>query len=243
MRKDVYPTVTIADNYGGESVEILRHDAFGTITMTCPQWSGDGTTLFGSDLPHSQTVRISIHRAKLDRHLSRDWIHGDNQSIVEIEMSHAQFAKFITSQGNRNGTPVTLRQAPDRGTYSSMMPGIAKIETKHDTHRREIQRSAVESIGKVQAALADLQAMADAGKVSIKDFRAALHSAKCHIENLPGNLECTVKSAEEALAKATSDAKIEVEAYLSAAAQRIGLSRISDIARLENKDQKQEFIS
>lgn len=235
MRQDVHPTMTVRENSSSDSVEVLNHDAFGTITMSCPQWSGDGTTLFGSDLPHSQTVRITIQRARLDRHLSRDWIHGENQPIVEIEMSHAQFAQFITSQGNGNGTPVTIRQAPERGTFAPVMPGIAKIETKHETHRREINRSAMESIQKVQAALGELQAMADAGKVSVKDLKARLHTAKCHINNLPANLEYAVKSAEEALAKATSDAKIEVETYIGVSAQRIGLQRISDLARLENK--------
>ena len=52
---------------------------------------------------------------------------------------------------------------------------------------------------------------------------------------LPGSLDFVVKSAEEALEKATSDAKIEVEAYIGSVAQRIGLKSINQLAQLEDK--------
>jgi hypothetical protein len=234
MRDEVAPVET-EEKWGGSGTrQKFTHDAFGTITMTTVT-GGDKSTLFGSDLGHNQCVRISIQRASLSRDLSHDWIHGESRPIVEFEMSHAQFAQFITSQGQGCGTPVTLRYAPEPGTDTETMPGIRKIETKHETFRREIQQSAAEQTAKVSAALADLQAMADNGKINMKEFRAALHTAKCQIGNLPTNLAYTVRSAEEALEKATSDAKIEVEAFVNATAQRLGLSHISQLGQIENK--------
>lgn len=45
-----------------------------------------------------------------------------------------------------------------------------------------------------------------------------------------------VQSAEEALEKATSDAKIEVESYVQMTAQRLGLKHINELAQLEHKE-------
>lgn len=193
-----------------------------------------GMTLFGSDLGHSQCISIAIHRAELRRDLNRDWVFP-REIVAKIEMSHAQFAQFITSAGNGSGTPCTIRYAAPIGTPLEEMSPIAKIETKHETHRREIQQSAAEQIRKVQEALGEIEAMAAGGKVSVKELRSALHTAKCHIENLPHDLEFAVKSAEEALEKATSDAKIEVESFVQMTANRLGLKSIADLARLEDK--------
>lgn len=230
------PTVTPNERMGGET---HSHEAFGTVIMTMPQSGGmAGMTLFGSDLGHHQCISIEIHRATLDRSLHRDWIHG-REMIAKIEMSHAQFAQFITSSGNGSGTPCTLRYAAPRGTRLEEMAPIAKIETKHETQRREISESVKEQIRKVSDALSLLEAMADGGKISVKELRARLHDARCHLSNLPSNLAFAVKSAEEALEKATSDAKIEVESYIQMTANRIGMQSIADLARLEDKSRNQ----
>lgn len=215
----------------------FSHEAFGTVVMTMPQGGGpDGMTLFGSDLGHHQCISIEIRRAVLDRSYHRDWIHG-REVIAKIEMSHAQFAQFITSAGNGSGTPCTIRYAAPVGTRLEEMAPIAKIETKHETHRREISESVNEQVRKVSEALAALEAMAGGGKVSVKELRTLLHEARCHLANLPLNLAFAVKSAEEALEQATSDAKIEVETYVQVMANRIGLKSIADLARLEDKSQ------
>jgi hypothetical protein len=233
MKSPKQPVVTTDERHGGE---MHAHEAFGTIIMSVPTGGGmNGLHLFGSDIGHHQCISIEIHRAELRRDLSRDWIHS-RELLARIEMSHAQFAQFITSAGNGGGTPCTLRYTAPVGTAPEEMAPIAKIESKHETHRREIQESAAKQIKKVQESLNEIQAMADAGKVSIKELRAKLFSAKCHIENLPSSLEFAIKSAEEALEKAASDAKIEVESYVQMTASRLGLKSIADLARIEYKE-------
>lgn len=228
-----FPNVTKSLNRG----DIHKHEAFGTIVMSVPQGGGiNGMNLFGSDIGHHQCISIKIHRAELNRDLNRDWI-STSSLLTSIEMSHAQFAQFITSAGNGSGTPCTIRYCAPANTPIEEMSPIAKIESKHETHRREIKESATEQIQKVQNSLDELQTMADSGKVSVKELRAILHSAKCHLQNLPANLEFTVKSAEVALEKATSDAKIEVESYIQMTANRIGLKSIADLSSIEAKMQ------
>lgn len=219
--------------FGQDDCDEYTHPAFGQITMSMVQ-RGKDTRLFGSDLGHHQTVKIRIHTAKVNRNINRDWIYGGKQ-ILEFEMSSAQFAQFITSNGQGCGTPVTLRYAPDFDAPLVQIPYIKPIETRHEQLRKEIKDSAQKEMQKVMDGIQRLQYLADSGKIGKKDLNAALFSLKCSTENLPVNLAYSVESAEEALEKATSDAKIEVESYIHQTAMRLGLDSINDLAKLEKK--------
>lgn len=191
---------------------------------------GRRDTLFGSDIGHTECVRIEVSTASLDRNLSHDWIHSQ-KTVLQFEMSHAQFSQFITSQGNGGGTPVTLRWTQDEGP----LPLIKKVETKHDTFRHEIRNSAKARLEKIEAKIRELGDLIESGKLPKKDLRE-IHSALLQsATDLPGSLDFVVKLAEEVLEKATSDAKIEVEAYIGSVAQRIGLKSINQLAQLEDK--------
>lgn len=213
--------------------DILNHDAFATIHLT--QRTG-GFSLFGSDIGHDGVVSISISRAELHRNLSNDWIHSENMPIVEVEMSHAQFAEFISGTGRGRGTPATLRIAPPRGSDVGVMPGIEKPETKHETFRREIQEMAKKRLEKMSENVRALGEMINSGKVGMKDLRALHKELERHVDQTPGSIGFVVEQAEEALEKATSDAMIQVEAFIGAAAQRIGFESLGQMAKaLEDK--------
>lgn len=235
MKKPIPPIVTEGRMGQCDSHEVLNHPAFGTISVSVP--TGGDSTLFGSDIGHNERVCIRITTADVRRDLSRDWIHPQKE-IVELEMSHAQFAQFISSHGNYAGTPCTLRWIRDIGE----IPGIANVETKHETFRREINDAAKKRLEHIRAEIAKLGGLIESGKLPKKELRDIQAQLRRHVEQLPGSMEFVVKSAEEALEKATSDAKIEVESFVQATAQRLGLRQISDLARLEHegKDGSQE---
>lgn len=196
-----------------------EHDAFGLITMTNP--TGGDDLLFGSDVRHNHRVCIKIQRAELERNLSNDWIHERN-TLIAFEMSHAQFAQFITSSGNGSGTPVTLRYAQPPGTHIKEMPAIGEIETKAEVFRREIKDSAKKEVARMRIEIDRLGAMLATGKVGIKEAREIHHSLKCRAENLPSNMEYIVGQAEEALEKAQVAAKIQIEAFIDHTARKTG---------------------
>lgn len=225
----VLPTRVDSIRYG-DSDEEYNHDAFGVVTLTLPQ--GGGKHLFGSDIEHNQRVCISISRANWHRAISNDWIHSDGRPIVEIELSHAQFAQFITSQGNGSGTPCTFRIAPPRGTIGESMPQIAKLESKADLHRREIHESSSRYIKDIQNPIDRLGEMLESGKLSVKAVRELHREMVIRMNNLPRNMEFTVRQAEEALDKATSDAKIEVESFIHNAINRIGMATVKDFQQM-----------
>jgi hypothetical protein len=227
-REDEFPTKE-GGSLGGDT---YKHDAYATIVMTVV--SGGDVSMFGSDLKHSQRIRISVQRATLDRKHSNDWIHGgisDRSHLLTFEMSHSQFAQFITSNGNGNGTPVTLRYAPPPGTPAMEMPGIKNIETKAEIQRREIRDCAAKQLGELRAEVARLGAMLETGKIGLKEAREIHRSMSIQIGNLPANMEFVVEQGEEALEKAQMAAKIEIEAYIDHAARRMGLDNLAQLGK------------
>lgn len=231
-RADEFPTKDVG-KMGPDDRATYSHDAFATATMTIIQGGND--SLFGSDLKHNQRVRIEIQRATIERSLSNDWIHGSMsslRSLVTFEMSHAQFAQFITSQGNGSGTPVTLRYAPPPGTPTIEMPGIKNIESKAEVYRREIKDSARKQLEAMQVEIDKFGAMLATGKVNLKEAREIHKHMGWKMGNLPGNMEFVVEQAEVALEKAQSASMIEIEAYMGHALRRVGLDNIQQLAGL-----------
>src|SRR4051812_19636627 len=107
--EDQEPTVEESAHGGGRSTT-ERHPAYGMIGASRVNWAGNGTNLFGSDFRHRNTVRIQIHGADVRRDLSHDWIHADSRrSLVEVELSEAQWAGFVSTLNVGDGVACTIR--------------------------------------------------------------------------------------------------------------------------------------
>lgn len=229
--QDVAPVQTTKEGpMGGDE---YSHDAYGSISLTTV--SGGNPVLFGSDLNHPHRIRIEVKRAVLNRNLSNDWIHGSQSlqnTVVSFEMSHSQFAQFITSSGSGSGTPVTLRYAPKPGTYIEEMPGIKKIESKADMMHREIKESSLRAMADIQDQVARLGEMIESGKVGMKDAKEIHRNLSIRVANLPSNMQFVVKQAEETLEAATASAKIEIEAYVDGLAKSLGIQSIQQLGLL-----------
>lgn len=211
---------------GGDTVQEYTHDAFGMVGMSIVTGN---QTLFGSDLNHGQTIRIRVSRAKLVRGLSNDWFHADSL-LVDISLSHNQFAEFITNPNRGDGIPCTINYAPEIGTPIKAMPSIDKIESKMDMMKAEIRSSAKDQMAKIQKAFDELSALVESGGGK-KYIKEAMFSMKCHIENTPGNMAFVVNQAEETLDRAVSAAKIDVEAYCHHKAVQLGYASIAEAAK------------
>jgi len=224
---------------GGDTVNEYSHDAFGMVGMSIVP---GGSVMFGSDLNHGQQIRIRIARATMKRGLSSDWYSAESAPFAEISLSHNQFAEFITNPNRGDGIPCTINYAPERGTKIMAMPQIERIESKMDMMKSEIRNSAKDQMAKVQKAFDELSALVEGGGGK-KAMKEALFSMKCQIENTPGNMSFVVEQAEKTLAKAVTSAKVEVEAYIGnainklgiEAAQNLGLTKATTQGFLENE--------
>lgn len=226
MAKEQAPSMT----YGqGDSHEVYEHPAYGVATLMIVTGQ---QTLFGSDLTHQQTVRIAVKRASHKRDLSNDWYHSKGLPVVEFELSHAQFAEFITSPGRGDGIPCTIRYID-----GTAIPGIEPVETKQQMLRREIEESARKRLGAIGSTIQELGELLDTGKLSGTALRAIHAELVRHAQQLPGSIAFVVEQGEEALEKATAAAKIEIEALVTHHVNRLGTeqARVAGLIAPEQK--------
>lgn len=73
-----------------------KHESFGNIQVTRP--SGHAK-LFQSPHRHQHFISIQIRHTELIRDLSRDWTFSSGLPLIEINMSEAQWAHFVSSAG------------------------------------------------------------------------------------------------------------------------------------------------
>jgi len=223
------PTITLTPRNGHVPREEHTHPAFGIISLTKSTCGGSGATLYGSAIGHTSVLNIKIMKSSLTRGLSNDWF-GHGEVIADFEMSHAQFARFITSVSDGNGTPITLRQTQ----LEANIPRIDKIETKHETHKKEIKNSAIEAVAGMKKKIDEMEAMINGDKAISKKQLKEIHQVlTVSLRNLPNNLEFAVSQAVEALEKATNDAKIEVDSFVNMTATRLGLEHINQLGDLQ----------
>lgn len=205
------------------------HPAFATVAVT--ETSGGSSILFGSDVDHQYKIRMSIQPAYVNRDLNRDWIHSSNHSIVEVEMSHAQFSALCGAVGKGSGVPCTLRWKPVHSEVERV-PYIAPLETKLDTFGREVKESAERQIAALRAQIDRLGNSLESGKIGIKEAREIHRNLSVAAANLPSNLQHTVTQAQEMLEVAGNDARAQIEAFAESTARRLGVSSISELAKI-----------
>lgn len=214
--------------------EVYDHPAFGVIGMSVI--SGGDPHLFGSDINHHQRIRITIKHAELCRNLSNDWIHDRGLPIIDIELSHTQFAEFITTSNRGVGIPCTIIEVDGK-----RMPAIQQLETKQEMFRREIDQAAKNRLEKAMAEVKRLGELIESGKTSKVALRDIHKDLERELSYLPGSVSFVVAQAEEALEKATTAAKIEIEATVNHHINRLGIDAARTIGLVSNAPSNTEI--
>jgi hypothetical protein len=196
---------TPADELGYE-----HHPAWATIGASRGQvmGTGGGAVLFDSDVRHQNVITVRVMTAGRKRDLSHDHI-APEQQIVEVVMSEAQWASFVSSMNTGNGVPCTLL-----GRESDMqvpgMPYAPRLQESMD----EVRGAADRTFSKIQEAFEAYDAHRTAAN------RRALKFA---IKNATANVAFTAKSLNEHTENVVNKARADVEAMVAMQAQRLGL--------------------
>lgn len=206
---------------GSHEDYVEEHPAYGVIGAARVS-SGGGAPLFGSDFLHQNYVVIRVSHAKLSRGLSHDWVNSDGRwPIVELALSEAQWATFVSTLNSGEGTPCTLYLAD-----GEQVPGIEPDLTRREQYRDEVDEHLQEALSLIDEVLA--------GKPSAKD-RTRLERARMQ---LTSNLAFVAKSFDRHAEATIEKAKIEVAAYVSGALRRAGLAAIGNEQTIELIEEK-----
>lgn len=112
--------------------KVLRHPSYGLISISRISSSGK-RRLFGSaNEHHYHTVRIRIAEAEWERRDSGDRFYGSmsgygSGNVVEVELSAAQFAEFLTTSNVGMGVPCTIIYREGKEVES---PPDVRVETE-----------------------------------------------------------------------------------------------------------------
>lgn len=202
--------------------EVYEHPAYGTVGISIT--TGGDSILFGSDVTHNSRVSLKISRAKLARNLSNDWVHSDSTAIIEVDMSHHQFAEMITNPNRGSGTPCTIRYE-----NGHMVPGIERIENANDLFKREITASARKSAERIDHALDQIGNMIESGNISKAKLRELHRMAKDASKGFGGNVGFVVEQGVEALEKAATSVKMDIEASVNHYVRQLGVDVAKEI--------------
>jgi len=198
---------------GGRDGFDETHPAFGTAVVTRGQ--GSSRSLFQSDVLHNQSITLAIQTATRKRNLNRDWIYPE-KTLVEVEMSLAQWGALVSSIGIGSGIPVTIRRTEN----VSFVP-----ELPYQPRIKESLAEVTGSIDKIFArARETLTALEEAfeSKKGIRAIRDALRLHSGSITHASANSTFAVTSLVEAGEKVTSQVRADIEAQILTAGRITG---------------------
>jgi hypothetical protein len=131
----------------GRDGTAYTHPAFGQISASRVTGS---TTLFGSDFLHQHYVTIKVNRAELNRDLSRDW-HFQREEIVEVALSEAQWATFVSSMNVGAGSQCTIQRV-----QGEQMPSIP-VRVQEDEFKEELRSTVAGLTERIDATICQMK--------------------------------------------------------------------------------------
>lgn len=209
------PARDLADWAGGPKVERLRHPAFAQIGVS--RTNGGHTALYGSDFNHNAYMVIRIAHSELQRDLAHDW-PGERGTFVEVALSEAQWATFVSSPNMGSGVQCTLKSLqgevipglPDPTSRAEQFAGEASVRLEKATQRIDDAIAAIDNLG--------------LPKGKGETLKSELRMAR---QELSSNLPFVAKSFEEHTERVTEAAKAEVHGYMTGVMMRAGLSALT----------------
>ena len=181
---------------------------------------GGETAVFGSSIKHGSTIRLTLKKGSVERDLNRDWYYG-GETLFDVEMSQTQFAELITAMNVGDGVPVTIRSI-----NGERMPP-APFEGKAEMHGWEFREHLRQTYSDVQDLISRVSGMFEAKKALTKKEREeVLRSLDSIAMNLKGNQEYQMAQFQEQMEKTVSEAKGEVEAFVSSKLTQLGQQKL-----------------
>lgn len=194
------------------------HPSYGCIRLS--RISGHAK-LFMSPFHHQHYIGISIGRATKQRSLAEDHMFGHHREIIEVLMSEAQFAQFITGHSDGNGAPCTLHHIT--GQYMPEPP----FEDEKEKFSNDTQKSmnkASEFLAKAEQEVRTILEKKSLTKADRERLIDLVHDA---YRKLTDSLPFIADQMQERFDKIVAQAGIEVEAHMNRLISHTGLKALS----------------
>lgn len=199
-----------------------QHESYGMVGINRTQSSG--THLFGSIMNHHSFITLTIKHASVRRMLSGDWYSAESLPIVEIELSHTQFAELITSPGIGDGVPCTIR-----GLDGKLLEACPPPEAIDSKFAEDLKKTTTETVRQLkdltqQLAEALLPGNKTLGKKELNVLLSGLRSA---LQSVTDSIPFIEKSFGEEMEDQINKAKGEMEAVATTLILKTGLNALA----------------
>jgi hypothetical protein len=208
---------TRVDDTGPMGGFIESHPAYAQISAG--RVSGR-TTLYGSEFNHQHFVSLKITGSQMRRSLANDWPHAQMTPYIEVSMSEAQWAHFVSSLNSGTGALCTLEYCNGKE-----VPRLPNPESKKE---RFLSESA-ECIAEARQALADLADAIAASGLSKAKQKELLWKIEKAGRGIGSSQKYVADQFGEYMEGVTEKAKSEIDGYLVATLQSAGLQAIADM--------------
>lgn len=193
----------------------FKHPAFGQILVSRVSGSRH---LYGSDFGHNSYMSIKICRSEMNRDLHRDWPRA-REELIEVHLSEAQWATFVSSQNIGEGTPCTIAREKGVGLIPEFEPWDKTAQVKAEFTAK---------LDKVMATLTAIKTKMVEMPMKAS-HRNAIADSICAVEReLKQNLPFVAESFSEHVEKTVETMKAEVHGYMNGVLQRAGLDALTD---------------
>ena len=187
--------------------EDFTHPSYGTVSFTRAQ--GGDSVLFGSSIKHNNVIILRVSHAEKHHSNAQDYIF-EKGTIVEAYMSPTQFADAITGFGQGSGTPITIRRTEKDGIMDK-----PAFENKREEFETEFKKRADDIVKRMNDTIETAKDK-KIPKWLVQDMEVTKGWLK-------GNIPYLAVQFAEQMDKTVTEAKAEVEAYVTSVIQQTGL--------------------
>lgn len=186
--------------------ERSEHPSYGMIGIS--RVSGRLDNMFGSDVPHSAWLELSIGEAVMDRHLHSEWYHK-KKNIVKIQLSHSQFSEMVSSMNCGDGVPCTIirRDGHDRIERPPMLNRV-------DQFKQEFTNELKDIANRMNDCIEQMEKLKNKTGATKKEKEAILSELKMVRQDIDANLPFVEKSFVRCMNSAVDDAKRNIEGHV-----------------------------
>lgn len=189
-----------------------RHPSFGWARVNQLSSSLPGVSLFDSEIRHHHFIRLEISHAERTRDLNQDWIRGDLDDIVTVDMSMAQWGALVSSFGS-SGVPVTISRL--NGEAVENAPYQPRLQRSLD----EIDTASDQTYGKVAEAVRDLEEAFER-KAGRREMKSKIFNVAAMLGNAKPNNRFVAKRLTEHVENVVTKARADIEATVRMAAEK-----------------------
>ena len=220
--------------HGGPTTYEERHPAYATVGI----FHGSGAShLFGSEVDtHLSHVTLRVSRARRILTGGQVWIHGDANTILELRMSAAQYAAMVGTPNSGNGVPCTLVHVSEGEPHSYWDPPYTPHATDHA--KKEVEDAGKVLAERIRGARVRIQDKLGS-KVSAKLMAEVLGEFDAMDRHVTANSPYFVTALKESAEKIVSAAKVEVDAFITSAATRLGFQSLKALSEKIDEQPKQ----